>query len=292
MTRSQSSNAVPAWHVCATRLGIMAALLASLPAHPQGLGTATVFAGSGRFLESETVAAGRASVEDVRTDFDGANTRWTYLASSYADMNRGAAGGGIIIDTSGTSNFFGVTVNAIGEVSDEVKFIGSRPGMVTISLAVSGSFASMAQAIFRSNASLALDAAVSNLSFDWAGQPLSADKRASVLATGEVVVLDDHVDGLSAILKVRQLVTPGQVLGVLAHLDLRLKSDNNDHSVMNFGHTAQLGIEMPDGWTFTSSSGVFMSQLPASVPEPAALLMWLAGFGLAGVLGGRRIRRV
>jgi hypothetical protein len=171
MDRTQASIAAPAWRGWAAGLGVTAVLLAALPAQAQGFGTAAVFAGSGRFLDTDTVATGRASVDDVRTDFDGANTRWTYLASAYADMNRGAAGGGITVDTSGTSNFFGVTVNASGEVSDALKFKGSRPGMVTLSLAVSGSFASMAQAVFRSSSSLSLDAAVSNLSFDWVGQP-------------------------------------------------------------------------------------------------------------------------
>jgi hypothetical protein len=34
-----------------------------------------------------------------------------------------------------------------------------------------------------------------------------------------------------------------------------------------------------------------MSELPAPpVPEPATLMMWLAGLGLAGVLGRRRTR--
>ena len=293
MNRTRASIVAPAGRIgCAAWLGIAALLLAGLPAQAQGFGTAKVFAGSGRFLESETVASGRAAVEDVRTDFDGASTRWTYLATSYADMNRGAVGGGITVDTSGSSGFFGVTVNATGDVSDELTFSGSRPGMVTLSLTVSGSFASMAQAVFRANSSLSLNATVSNLTFDWVSQPLSADKRASVLASGEVLVLDDHADSLSAVLKVRQLVTPGQVVGVLAHLELRLKSDNNDHAVMNFGHTAQLGIEMPEGWSFTSSSAVFMSDLPtAAVPEPSALLLWLAGgLGLAGVLRRRAVR--
>lgn len=184
-----------------------------------------------------------------------------------------------------------MTVNASGDVTDEIKFIGSRPGMVTLSLAVSGSFASMQEAIFRASSSLALNATVADLTFNWVSQPLSADKRASVLGSGEVLVLDDHVDGLSAVLKVRQLVNPGDVVGVLAHLDLRLRSDNNDHAVMNFGHTAQLGIELPEGMSFTSSSGVFMSELPTSaVPEPSVLLLLLTGLGLAGVMGSRRSR--
>lgn len=290
MNRTQAPIAAPGWRGWAACFSMTAVLLAALPAQAQGFGTATVFANSGRFLKTETVATGRASVEDVETDSDCCNT-WTYLASSYADMNRGAVGGGIILDTSGSSSFFGVTVNSIGEVSDELKFMGPRPGVVTLTLTVSGSFASMAEAIFRTNSSLSLNTTVSNLTFDWVSQPLSPDKRASVFSNGEVLVLDDHVDRLSAVLTVQQMLNPGDLVGVLAHLDLRLKSDMNDHAVMNFGHTAQLGIEMPEGWSFTSSSGVFMSELPPPpVPEPATLLMWLAGLGLLGVLGSLRTR--
>ena len=283
MERTQVSIAAPRWRGWPAWLGMTALLLAALPVQAQGFGDAAVWAGRGSFLEQETVVTGRAAVEDVRTAFNGADTRWTYQASSYADMNRGAVGGGIIVDTSGSSNFFGVTVNARGDVTDELTFHGSRPGVVTLSLAVSGSFASMAEAIFRSNSSLALNAGVANLTFDWVGQPLSPDKRASVFGTGDVLVLDDHVDRLSAVLTVRQMVTPGQVLGVLAHLDLQLKSDNNDHAVMNFGHTAQLGIELPEGMSYTSSSGVFMSDLPGTqVPEPATAMLLLAGLAALG----------
>jgi len=290
MNQTQALIAAPAWRGWAACFSMTAMLLAALPAQAQGFGTATVFQGRGGFVVSETVTTGRASVADVRTASD-CCTRWTYLAISYADMNRGAVGGGITVDTSGFSRDFGVTVNTIGTVTDDLTFSGSRPGLVTLSLAVSGSFASMAQAIFRANSFLALNTTVSNLTFDWVSQPLSDDKRASVIGTGDVLVLDDHVDRLSAVLKVQQMLNPGDVVGVLAQLDLRLKSDINDHAVMNFGHTAQLGIEMPEGWSFTSSSGVFMSELPAPpVPEPATPLMWLAGVGLLGVLGSRRTR--
>lgn len=94
MNRTQASFPATAWRGgCTALLGLLL-VLAELPAQAQGSGTAAVFAGSGRFLESKTVGTGRAAVEDVRTDFDGASTRWTYLATAYADMNRGAVAAG------------------------------------------------------------------------------------------------------------------------------------------------------------------------------------------------------
>ena len=59
----------------------------------------------------------------------------------------------------------------------------------------------------------------------------------------------------------------------------------------DFSHTAQLSLILPAGFTFTSDSGVLLSNAPTpSVPEPSTLPLLVTGLlGLAGM--ARRSRR-
>ena len=54
----------------------------------------------------------------------------------------------------------------------------------------------------------------------------------------------------------------------------------------DFSHTAQLSLILPEGFTFTSDSGVFLSsvntQPGSSVPEPPTYALLLAGLVLLG----------
>lgn len=59
-------------------------------------------------------------------------------------------------------------------------------------------------------------------------------------------------------------------------------------AVANFGNTASFGLSLPDGVTFKSASGVFLSQTSA-VPEPASKAMLVAGLlVMARVIQRRR----
>lgn len=62
---------------------------------------------------------------------------------------------------------------------------------------------------------------------------------------------------------------------------------------VNATNTAQLGIELPDGFSFTSESGVFLTQAPdddppARVPAPSVAVLILSGLG---ILGAVRLRK-
>jgi len=56
---------------------------------------------------------------------------------------------------------------------------------------------------------------------------------------------------------------------------------------MDFGNTATVTQTLPQGWAFSSASGVFL----APVPEPASAGLYLAGLGLMGWVAARRRAR-
>jgi hypothetical protein len=56
-----------------------------------------------------------------------------------------------------------------------------------------------------------------------------------------------------------------------------------------YGHTAAVTMDLPKDVTFTSNSGVFLTNPPSAAPEPATwALMMLAVGGVGGVLRTRR----
>ncbi|MEY2883371.1 MAG: hypothetical protein RL490_1095 [Pseudomonadota bacterium] len=61
-------------------------------------------------------------------------------------------------------------------------------------------------------------------------------------------------------------------------------------SLLDFGNSAHIGFVLPSGVTFTSGSGLALTQsaFPSAVPEPASWAMLIAGFGLVGAVQRRR----
>lgn len=57
-----------------------------------------------------------------------------------------------------------------------------------------------------------------------------------------------------------------------------------------FQHTAAITFELPDGVSFTSASGAFLTAQDAALPEPATWATMIAGFGLVGGALRRRSR--
>jgi hypothetical protein len=84
-------------------------------------------------------------------------------------------------------------------------------------------------------------------------------------------------DTLLAIVNVKD----GDVLSVQATLQIGVfeTAANGLTSTLDFGHTGTISLDLPEGVTYTSESGVFLS----AVPIPAAI--WLFGSGLIGLIG-------
>ncbi len=58
----------------------------------------------------------------------------------------------------------------------------------------------------------------------------------------------------------------------------------------NFADTAQLSIDLPAGFTFTSNSGLLLTEAPQATPEPATLPLMTAGVAALCVSAWRRRR--
>ncbi len=64
----------------------------------------------------------------------------------------------------------------------------------------------------------------------------------------------------------------------------------SETGLANFADTAQLSIDLPPGFTFTSNSGVLLTEVAQPTPEPATLPLITAGLAALCVSGWRRPR--
>ena len=97
---------------------------------------------------------------------------------------------------------------------------------------------------------------------------------------------DGIVDGF---ISTSFLIPTGETaIGIRGTLNL----DCRGASSCDFGHTGLFRFgDLPSGLTFSSASGVFLSDTgPAGVPEPAAWAMMVGGFGLLGATMRRHHR--
>lgn len=61
------------------------------------------------------------------------------------------------------------------------------------------------------------------------------------------------------------------------YLSANLTVRTEGEAVANFGNTASFGLSLPEGVTFKSASGVFLSQQAGVVPEPTSTALLIAG---------------
>ena len=99
--------------------------------------------------------------------------------------------------------------------------------------------------------------------------------------TGVANVVSDLANDYLGIMEVILTVTPEDpIVGIEASLNISSRGSRAFsqtegmlfESLADFGNTAFLDVLLPDGFTFTSLSGVFLSEAeqepPAAVPEP------------------------
>ncbi len=236
-------------------------------------------------IDQDSVASGRASAE-----LGGGGTldagSYSYVGSAYADTRRGSLG------VAATANGVGyeaandrLVVHSEAGFSEAVTFSGSGP--VTFRLAVQGSFASVVGGQMTSFAKLAVlgsGASPVTASTFWRGGNtrlnVSTNQTVvSALPSNFIVWLESTFSALA-----------GAPYIIEGEMEVFVAPPVNGSTQALFDHTAQLAIFTPDGVTFTSASGDFLSLATPAVPEPGTLALWLAGLLVvagAGRRGGR-----
>jgi hypothetical protein len=87
-----------------------------------------------------------------------------------------------------------------------------------------------------------------------------------------------------------RIVTMNVLASMMSTAAVQNHRVDNDHVECDFLNTGQFtSLEVPDGVTWTSSSGVFLTASTTPVPEPGTILLLLGG--LAGLAGFLRLRR-
>jgi hypothetical protein len=175
--------------------------------------------------------------------------------------------GGSVIGTTGHAIF-----------SDTIKLHGAGPGQVGISLAVDGTMQSTGMGIFSLYACFGTSTGDIDPSTRAVCETRDNFNQGNTFV-GVPTAPTDIVINLGGAQPI------ASEINVYAELLVHAADGwNGGTAAMNFEHTAKLAVTVPEGYTFTSQSGMLLA------PEPSATLQALAACG-AGLVVSRRRRR-
>jgi len=267
----------PWWHAVGAVLLALAGLLAPAIARAQAFVSYFVMDGLAPPALGEDSQPGRAELSHAGSRFTGA-IGWNHLVSSAASLPQGSLHGLLQATTLGLSNA-DLGVNA--SLLDSLSFSGPGPRWIELVLRVDGAMLSAAgNSSIEAAAFLSLGGSSSGGSVQWNGH---APAVAWFALPGDARLLDATPGSLAFSLHLRLLVEPGVSYPFFADLSVSAAPGSNDILSADFGHTAQLSLQLPADLQMHSASGLLLS----AVPEPATA--WLLPAGL--LLLGWRVRR-
>jgi len=242
-------------------------------------------------LDADTVPSGIARVEfgEGRTEPDG--THWEFIAGGYADDTSGAIGAGFVASVVGPGR--GVVPQVVGQVFDTMHVFGPGTAVVEFSYSVIGSASAFNGSGMRATGSLDLGGGDGGfVEFTWV-EGWSIDGVRVRNVGGDLEVASAIPESMIATMRFRKTVESGATIPVFASLEITGGTAENDTLTVAFDHTGQIGVAMPEGWSFTSETGTFLSLAPlppAPIPEPASVALFATGLGALAWQTRRRVR--
>lgn len=204
----------------------------------------------------------------------------SYVAAAGAALGTGSLRAAIHADGVPASGLSGPpTVTAQASAGDTLTFHGPSPDFVDITVGVFGAFGVADVGSHRVDSELSVTGGSNSAFIVWGGS-INDEPTAAYHATGRVTNVSMDPTAVSLVQHVTVLVTPEVPVLVSAWFQVQVKPTVFDYAEADFNHTAQLGVTLPAGWSFTSQSGVFLTQSP--VPEPPTTLLMLAGLLIVG----------
>lgn len=207
-----------------------------------------------------------------------------YFAGAATDLAAGTVGGSITAFRSDSGGITGpLEVHTYSQVGDVLTFSGPAPVVVEFTYRVSGSFGLLDLGGLYANSTF-YAGTTRYFNILWGGG--IAEPTALYNSNAELSNVSMDPLGLTGTMHIRTLVTPDVPISVGAILELKAVPARQEWAHVNFGHTGRIAVNLPEGYSFTSASGLFLTAPP--VPEPPVWALWLAA--AAACAAARRTR--
>ena len=244
---------------------------------------------------SDGVSSGRVELTRELTG-SGINTTpgiagdWYSLGHAHADDQRGVVGATSLMQLRSGARRGAPPMLSGASIGGTLHFMGTRGGLVSLTMDVFGAFSNPGpfSSDLEAAAFINFGTSHADIGFRWFGP--SVESNVAIQTTGEVHVAGREPGGLAGQLRVTQFMNPGDFAAVSMGLNTKIwRAITGAAVVADFGHTARISLQMPEGLVLAPSASGFLMAAP--VPEPAVAWMLLPGLALLVARVARRDRR-